>query len=341
MDSSRPAETDPARAWIELEVEVAEAAREAASDALWGLGCAGIEERHGGLLRGGDEPLLSGDPRGPQEAWRLAEAPSPDGRLTLRAWFREEGGFADDPARLLSAARNLLSEQGNPPSGVTIRRVVEQDWSAAWKAQWQPFQLSPRLLVVPAWLPLPEVAAGIQTLRVDPGQAFGTGTHFTTAACAQMLDDWMTGRPDRPAVLDVGSGSGILAIAALLLGAGRAVAVDPDPLAVDASRENAARNGVDGRIELRLGGIEAVPAGRFPLVLANLLAPLLIELAPALAERTGDAGTLLASGVLAEQAAAVVAALQAAGFELAEARQDEAGEWRAFRFLRVQPGERP
>ena len=152
--------------------------------------------------------------------------------------------------------------------------------------------------------------------------AFGTGLHPTTRGCLQLLQRI---GPMAPRVLDVGSGSGILGIAALALGAGHVDALDTDPVAVDVTRENARRNGVDDRLLARVGTLDDSCEQPYQLVIANLVAAVLIELAARLARHTAAGGALLASGIIAERGDEVLAALQAAGFSTEE--RLEAGDW--------------
>jgi ribosomal protein L11 methyltransferase len=180
--------------------------------------------------------------------------------------------------------------------------LVDQDWERAWMERFRPMRFGERLWVCPAGQ-LPPVEGETVIVDLDPGLAFGTGTHATTALCL----DWLDRHPPRGrAVLDYGCGSGILAIAALKLGARQVWAVDIDEQALWSSRENAARNGVDAGLKTALP--EQLPAHPFDLVLANILANPLIELAPQLAARVQCGGDLVLSGVLADQAGPVSAA---------------------------------
>ena len=191
-------------------------------------------------------------------------------------------------------------------AAVTERLVEEtladQDWERVWLDQFQPMRFGERLWVCPAGQ-APPVDGETVIIDLDPGLAFGTGTHPTTALCLEWLDRHP---PERRAVLDYGCGSGILAIAALKLGADSVWAVDIDEQALWSSRENAARNGVDARLKTALP--EQLPDQAFDLLLANILANPLIELAPQLAGRVRVGGDLVLSGILKDQADAVSAA---------------------------------
>jgi ribosomal protein L11 methyltransferase len=208
-----------------------------------------------------------------------------------------------------------------PVGELRVRSVDDADWTDAWKANYVPQRIG-RVVIVPSWLDEP-IGPDEIALRLDPGMAFGTGLHPTTRGCLTLLQEVS---PMPPVVLDVGSGSGILALAALRLGADRAVCYDTDPLAVEASIANAAANGLAGRVAAHLGSLPPKPPGdTYPLVLANLVAAVLIDLAAALAAHTAPGGALLASGIIDTRADEVLAALTAAGFVL-ERRLDD-GEW--------------
>ena len=183
-----------------------------------------------------------------------------------------------------------------------LERIEDQDWERSWMDNFQPMRFGQRLWIVPSWHAAPEPDA--VNLLLDPGLAFGTGTHPTTALCLEWLDaQQLQGRQ----VLDFGCGSGILAIAALLLGAELAVGTDIDIQAIEASRDNAGRNGIDpARFPLYLP--EQLPDGQADVVVANILAGPLVELAGQIGERVKPGGLLALSGILAEQAEEVRAA---------------------------------
>ena len=199
----------------------------------------------------------------------------------------------------------LLSLYGEPVPELTFEEIADQDWERSWMDDFHPMQFGQRLWIVPSWHQAPNPDA--VNILLDPGLAFGTGTHPTTALCLQWLDgEPLTGQR----LLDFGCGSGILAIAGLLLGAASAVGTDIDPQALQASRDNAQRNQIqDSDFALYLP--EAMPNESYQTVVANILAGPLVELAPVITGYT-QAGTRLAlSGILAEQAEEVRAAYQA------------------------------
>ena len=200
--------------------------------------------------------------------------------------------------------------------------IQESDWANAWKDHYHFFALSSRLAVCPTWETCTP-APGQVVMRLDPGMAFGSGTHETTRLCLSLMELFL--KPEH-SVLDIGCGSGILAVAAALLGANRVVGVDIDPVAVRTARENAANNDVGATfIE---GDLNAGLPGPFDLVCANIVADVIIRLAPDIPALLAQNGVCILSGIIAERAADVLQALLAAGLMPAVTR--ETGGWVAF-----------
>ncbi|MEB3196158.1 MAG: 50S ribosomal protein L11 methyltransferase [Candidatus Sericytochromatia bacterium] len=204
---------------------------------------------------------------------------------------------------------------------VEVRLVPSEDWEHSWKRHWHTLEVGDRLVVKPSWETCD--TPGKLIIDLDPAQAFGTGTHATTQLCMRGLEAVLADL-DAPAVLDVGTGSGILAIAALLLGARQVVACDIDPVAVQATRENAERNQVADRLEVLVGDV-TVLKGQAEVVVANILAEVIAPIASDLYARTRPGGTLLASGIIRARESLVQEALLEAGFALADSQYQ--GEW--------------
>ncbi|WP_148253794.1 50S ribosomal protein L11 methyltransferase [Aidingimonas lacisalsi] len=188
----------------------------------------------------------------------------------------------------------------DPCPDISFELVADRDWEREWMDGYEPLQMGKRLWIVPSWHDSPD-PHGVN-LILDPGLAFGTGTHPTTALCLEWLDEQaLAGRLDDQAILDIGCGSGILAIAALKLGATHAVGTDIDPQALTASRDNAERNEIDAS-RLSLYEPDTFQGDDYPIVLANILAGPLIEMAATLAGYVAPGGTIVLSGILAHQA---------------------------------------
>jgi ribosomal protein L11 methyltransferase len=263
----------------QLVVELAGADLERAEDACARLGALSVS-----LGDAGDDPVLEPAP-GETPLW-----PS----VRLRALF-------DLDANPESAAAALAAALGLAPAAIRIERVEDRAWEREWLRDFRPMRFGRRLWVCPAGQ-RPDGPAAL-SLDLDPGLAFGTGTHATTALCLEWLDAAIAGGER---VLDYGCGSGILALAALRLGAASAEALDIDPQALIATRENAAKNGLAGR--LRVADATAPVVGPFDVVLANILSGPLVELAPRLAPLARPGGALVLAGMLAHQAEEVARA---------------------------------
>jgi ribosomal protein L11 methyltransferase len=197
-----------------------------------------------------------------------------------------------------------------PVGELTTREIAEADWANAWKDHFSTFRAGRRVVIQPSWLSYTPVDGDV-VVSLDPGAAFGTGLHPTTRRCLQLLEDVV--RPG-DSVFDVGTGSGILALAARGLGAREVVAVDVDTIAVSVARENVALNRAESIVTVGSGSADAPPANRqFDVVVANIIARILVELAPALAARVRPGGALIAAGIIAERSDDVVEAFAREG----------------------------
>ena len=289
--------------WLEVSVVADGEAAEAVADALRPLAY-----QEGVVLE--QVPGQKEDPRGLNPT-----AVEPE--VTVKIYLP---GSEDTPEKR-QRIRELLYYMGRlyPIPEPTFRKLEDKDWAEAWKAHYAPFRVGRRLWIRPSWLALEDApAANDVVLTLDPGMAFGTGLHPTTQMCLQALERLVR---SGMRVLDVGTGSGILAIAALRLGAASALAVDNDPQAVAAAGENALANGVAGQLVVREGTLSAVAErGKWDLVLVNILAPVIISLLreEGLLDYATEGGRLLLSGIVDEQAPAVREALAAAGGAVAE-----------------------
>jgi ribosomal protein L11 methyltransferase len=274
---------------LALTVDLPERDAELAASLLWDAGATGLE------VRDSEAPPMPGV-RGPAA-----------GEAILVACFTT-----------LSEAEAAQVALGTdfPFARSSVEPVPDEDWSVAWRSRIRATRVG-RLWVGPPWESPPADAVW---LHIEPKMAFGTGDHPTTALCLAAVDAYLASHPGA-SVLDVGTGTGVLALAARKLGAARVVGVDNDAVSVQLARENATANGVEG-VELSASTLDQVQ-GRFDLVLANILANTLIELAPALAEHVGH--RLILAGVLRHQAEDVARAFQAQGLERSGSAFD--GDW--------------
>ncbi len=266
--------------WLQLRLAIAPEQAQPLEDALLGVGAVSVT-----FMDAEDQPIFEPD-LGTTPLWSHTH---------LLALFEADV----DESNLLAHLQLLVD--GQLPA-YELERIEDQDWERSWMDNFQPMRFGRRLWIVPSWHAAPEPKA--VNLLLDPGLAFGTGTHPTTALCLEWLDSQELAGLQ---VLDFGCGSGILAIAALLLGADKAVGTDIDIQAIEASRDNAGRNGIDpARFPLYLP--EQLPESQFDVVVANILAGPLVELASHIIERVKPGGRLALSGILAEQAEEVRAA---------------------------------
>lgn len=252
---------------------------------------------------------------------------TPVGDITVRAYLPVDETLDENRRKLEESLYYLGMIQ--PIPAPTFASIADQNWMEAWKARYQPIPIGNRLIIVPVWMDSSEPAR--IAIRIDPGMAFGTGTHPTTQLCLALMETVF----DDPSlikapgsVIDVGCGSGILSVAALKLGADMALGVDIDEASVKNSRENAENNDISAeKFLIGLGSVAEVKAGQFifsqaPLVLANILAPVLIRLfAAGLADLIAPQGAIILSGILDHQANDVAVAGEKYGLKLVDKRQ--------------------
>jgi ribosomal protein L11 methyltransferase len=283
--------------YFSFTVELPEDAAELASALLHDLGCLGIEVRDREL-----KPMPG------------QKVPEP-GHVLLVAFF--------DGREALEEARDTIANEFSVKAEAAAA-VPDEDWSESWKAQIKAVQAG-RLWVGPPWL-VEQAPPKLTQIVIEPGMAFGTGDHPTTRFCLEALDRFLAARAGVDTqVLDVGTGSGVLAIAARKQGASRVVGTDNDPVAIRVAQENAERNKVTG-LEFSTLPLEQV-SGPFDLVLANILSNTLIELAPAIVKQLAPGGMLYLAGILEPQADEVLAAYLAQPQRLEAKERLRDGEW--------------
>jgi len=268
------------------------------------------------------------------------------GPISVRAYLEVNDQIEETRQKLEEALFYLGMIQ--PLPAPVYKQIADRNWMEAWKEHYKPIPIGKRLMIVPAWMDSPEPSR--IPIRIDPGMAFGTGTHPTTQLCLELIGNWfeqskienrklaLSEVEASKIVIDIGCGSGILSIAALKLGATRALGVDIDIESVRNSRENADKNGIGAELILGQGSVAEVKAGRFafasaPLVVANILAPVIIRLFEAgLGDLVEAGGAVILSGILSGQAEKVREAAQAKGLVLTGQRQ--MGDWVALAMSR-------
>ena len=284
--------------WLCAIIETAEESVEILSDALLEVGALAVDVQDAAAGTADERPIFAEPGEAPATGWCSNRV----GAL-----------FAADADLYVLVPEALAAAGLAATAAFSIERVEDADWVRLTQSQFHPIQITPRLWVVPSWHTPPDPAA--INIALDPGVAFGTGAHPTTRLCLRWLDATVT--PDAD-VLDYGCGSGILAIAAMKLGAARACGIDIDPQAVQAAQHNAQQNGV----EITLATAEQDVSGPAQIVVANILANPLTVLAPLLARLTRPGGQIALSGILVEQADTVLEAY-APQFTMTRAATDE------------------
>ncbi|MEI6306510.1 MAG: 50S ribosomal protein L11 methyltransferase [Deltaproteobacteria bacterium] len=246
--------------------------------------------------------------------------------MTVRSYFQSHEEVDAKKEEIYSFLDNLAANyhgKAIPKPSVSI--IKSEEWSTSWRSNFKPLRVGQSLFIVPTWEEVHQLPDDI-LLRVDPGMAFGTGGHETTRLCLGLLEQIMRKAllKGSPSVLDLGTGSGILAMAAARLGSGRVCAVDIDPLAIEVARENININNLANEIVLSTQPLES-QNDRFDIILANILAEELVRLATHFSERLLSGGLLVLSGILAEKEQLVIDGFASTSLEYVETRCE--GEW--------------
>jgi len=265
-----------------------------------------------------------------------ADAGTPTGPITVRVYLEVNDELEETRQKMEESLFYLGMIKPLPTPVYT--QIADQNWMEAWKQHYKPILIGERLLILPVWLESPEPER--IAIKIDPGMAFGTGTHPTTQLSLEMMESFFVGASHGSPlhVIDVGCGSGILSIAAIKLGAAKVLGVDIDEASIKNSRENADTNDIGDELILGVGSVDEILDGKFefkkaPLVVTNILAPILIRLFNAgLADLVEDGGTLILSGILQEQEQNLIEAGQAKGLKVNERMQ--MGDWVALTMRR-------
>lgn len=319
--------------WAGVRLLVPREYEDAAADVLMEAGASGVVVDDPALLKEALERELG------RTAALAALAGVEPGKVAVKGYFPADGGVEERVSyikRELARRLALLAEEGaskgasdgtssfgpeDLDSVLTVEQVDDQDWATAWKAYYKPERIGEKVVVCPSWETY-EPAPDDVVIMLDPGMAFGTGKHPTTALCVRELE--ATVRPGMR-VLDVGTGSGILSVAAAKLGAGEVVAVDLDPVAVGVARENVDVNGVGGIVTVREGDLATGLAGRFDIIVANIIADVILRLLPDVPGLLAPGGRFIGCGIIDERRRDVERAVEAVGLRVDHVRTS--GDW--------------
>ena len=305
--------------WIELVVHTTTVGSDWVSDCLMELGATGtmIEDK-------ADIP----DPSKPHGIWEIIDPKLLDDMpedVLVHAWFVPDSSFPSILSGLQGRLDAMRQERADFGSLLTDTRTVSEDsWAEVWKKYYKPFYAGDHLVIKPTWEDF-SPAPGDRVIEIDPGMAFGSGTHETTGMCISLLEETVRGGER---IIDVGTGSGILAIAAALLGAGHVLAVDIDPDAVRVASENVAHNHVENVVTVLEGDLLKDVPDTCEICVANIISDIIISFAAPLKEHILPGGLFICSGIVNVRAEEVRQALLAAGFEIL--KTEHKGEWTAF-----------
>ena len=307
--------------WIELTVHTTTQGAEVVSEALMLSGATGtmVEDR-------ADIP----DPDKPNGYWEIIDPKLIDSLpedVQVHAWFEPDATFQERLQALrsqLDMNRRLAPEVDLGTLAIDTVNVKDEDWSEVWKQFYKPFRAGKSLVVKPTWEPY-DPKPGDRVIEIDPGMAFGSGTHETTGMCLELLEEAVHGGER---VIDVGTGSGILAIGAALLGAKDVLAIDIDPTAVKVARENVAHNHLEQTVTTLEGNLLEKVDAQCEVCVANIIADVICMFAAPLNEHIVPGGLFICSGIIKEREQDVTDALLAAHYTILEIRRK--GEWVAM-----------
>lgn len=301
--------------WIEVRVITKSEALEPVSGIFYGLDCKGVAiEDPNDILEREQGPLT----------WDFADINVLEHKgkvAVVKAYFSEEDNI-EEVLKYINEKMEEIKDLGIDTGDYKVEseKMYEEDWANNWKQYYKPTKIGERIVVKPIWEEY-EPCGDELVLELDPGMAFGTGTHETTRMCIQALDRYVK---EDSTVFDVGCGSGILAIAAAKLGAKKAVGVDLDPVAVESAKENVGFNNLDN-IEILYGNLVEVIEGKADIVVANIIAEVICILTEDVKRVLKEDGYFITSGIIHDRVDMVTNKLEETGFEVVEINKD--GEW--------------
>lgn len=308
--------------WIEVNVQVTHEAVEVVADILTAAGTSGVAI---------EDPQLINNLRN-SGTWELCDIPEQENTeiVTVSAYYADDEKLQDRLKQIESELAAVEERIGSFRFGnLRFRSLSEKDWANEWKQYFHVTHVGESLVIKPSWEEYTP-KEGEHVIKIDPGMAFGTGTHHTTNMCMARLEKVL---PANAEVFDVGTGSGILAIAAALLGAKSVKAVDIDAVAVRVARENIADNGLEDKIEVKEGDLLRGTEGQADVIIANIIADIIIMLLKDIPGKLKDDGIFLASGIISDRRADVEAAAAEVGMKVDHV--DEKGGWVVMQMSKV------
>lgn len=308
--------------WIEVNVQVTHEAVEVVADILTAAGTSGVAI---------EDPQLINNLRN-SGTWELCDIPEQENTeiVTVSAYYADDEKLQDRLKQIESELAAVEERIGSFRFGnIRFRSLSEKDWANEWKQYFHVTHVGESLVIKPSWEEY-NPKEGEHVIKIDPGMAFGTGTHHTTNMCMARLEKVLSANAE---VFDVGTGSGILAIAAALLGAKSVKAVDIDAVAVRVARENIADNGLEDKIEVKEGDLLRGTEGQADVIIANIIADIIIMLLKDIPGKLKDDGIFLASGIISDRRADVEAAAAEVGMKVDHV--DEKGGWVVMQMSKV------
>lgn len=308
--------------WIEVNVQVTHEAVEVVADILTAAGTSGVAI---------EDPQLINNLRN-SGTWELCDIPEQENTeiVTVSAYYADDEKLQDRLKQIENELAAVEERIGSFRFGnIRFRSLSEKDWANEWKQYFHVTHVGESLVIKPSWEKYTP-KEGEHVIKIDPGMAFGTGTHHTTNMCMARLEKVL---PANAEVFDVGTGSGILAIAAALLGAKSVKAVDIDAVAVRVARENIADNGLEDKIEVKEGDLLRGTEGQADVIIANIIADIIIMLLKDIPGKLKDDGIFLASGIISDRRADVEAAAAEVGMKVDHV--DEKGGWVVMQMSKV------
>lgn len=295
--------------WVEVQIKTTTEAEEIVANIMYDLGVTGLAIEDPSDILAFQQSEEDWDYIDPELVKQDYE------RVIIKAYFPEDENLPDKIQLVKDNIENIpMRETGKALGSVTITEVYEEDWAEAWKKYYKPIKLGEKIVIKPTWEEY-EKKEGEIVIELDPGMAFGTGTHETTMLCIEALEKYVN---NNTFVYDVGCGSGILSIVSAKLGAKKVVGVDLDPLCVKISKENVSINRVENTVEILEGNLLDKFTEKADIIVCNIIAEVIIDMVKHLKKYLKDDGVFIASGIIVEKKEKVKEELVSNGFKILE-----------------------